>query len=122
MDHRYRAWDKNEKEMMDVERIDFGQDGYGFRVFCRDDKGDCYWILDDKEFELMQYTGLKDKNGKEIYEDDILECKFSETHRNIIKWIEHGYWIMQPSGNYTMPNKENREVIGNKWQDPGLLK
>ena len=75
-------------------------------------------------FELMQYTGLKDKNGVEIYEGDIIYCE--ECDRNSeIKWD-----TVSAMFSFHRPNIHDRydvstntmEIIGNIYENPELLK
>ena len=86
---KYRVWDKENKEMIPRERlhIEFFEDGFT-----------TIWILENKAvkkallgFELMQSTGLKDKDFVEIYEGDIVrvmdstfaKVKYSDMGRTI---------------------------------------
>ena len=121
---KFRAWDKINKRMLGYERIDkleFGKDGLEILYA---DNGRGYCIGD---FVLMQYTGLKDKNGKEIYEDDILlpvELHDSNLHcyKNgkgipvVIKYDSHRTFYNTPC------DIGNWEVIGNIHENPELLK
>jgi len=68
------------------------------------------------DFGLMQYTGLKDKNGKEIYESDIVARDDSrETHEII---FEHGSFKEKGS---TWLYSTSWEIIGNIYENPELL-
>lgn len=84
--------------------------------------------------DLMQYTGLRDKNGAEIYEGDVLQ----ETYMNVafnklpkeVRWHEHfaEYVFVDSSGKHEIVQSrahtdiENSEIIGNIYENPELMK
>lgn len=93
---KFRAWDKNSNKMFAIKSIDMNV-GY---VNCgRGLPMQHSQCLSFEDIELMQYTGLKDKKGKEIYEKDILEADESHSStkrviRYIVIWTNMGYCCM----------------------------
>ena len=87
--------------------------------------------FEDEEVKLMQYTGLKDKNGKEIYEGDIIKYKFPYDtrlkHISPVKFLETeaSFGIKDRYGNkiplYTISANNYFEVIGNIYENKNLL-
>lgn len=139
---KFRAWDSDKKEMIYLEdnttrnnsvmecQIVFDELGHYVSVRYY---GEDSWF-EIKNTKLMQYTGLKDKNGKEIFEGDIVKDKsfigVIEYRDNIASFIvkindstlECLHWSPLNEGNINRPaNLEYTEVIGNIYDNPELL-
>ena len=115
---KFRAWLNMQEEML-YENI-YGAEKFGGR--------DC---------EIMQYTGLKDINGIEIYEGDMVKFYISSTTVEdieivaVVSFFEGTYQVMNMNGDpislrdaIKQTNKLNKsiEIIGNIYQNPELLK
>jgi len=128
---KFRVWDKKEKEMYDVLTLNrYYKDKpmtitwignlFNFPVPPTAQKG----ISEEEEnnYILMQYTGLKDENGKEIYEGDIVIKRFenpkgTKWEKKIVVEIPdfYGEWFCGGID-------DEYEIIGNIYQNPELLK
>ena len=120
---KFRAWHKEKKIMGEVLGIDILHK----EIFFSNEDVDCYEHTDFKDIELMQYTGLKDKNEKEIYEGDIVKLRANHGI-GVIKYSdEWGAFVVE----YIKPRplvvlgmnyyKEDIEVIGNIYENSELL-
>lgn len=123
---KFRLWDKENKEMkVPLSPVWFEENYYG-----DDDFAKC---ADYEDCVLMQFTGLYDKNGKEIYRGDVVKYWVGDKPRQIGK-ITWGGW--QYSFTRVVEGKEstdffgynsedinpnNLEVIGNIYENPELL-
>ena len=124
---KFRAWDKLRKRMSTVDRIYFDTEG----VQLRDGSG-LYW-RDFRNIALMQSTGLKDKNGKEVFEGDIIATnsfacivsfgKYDYFEDDDIKITGIGFYLehlnVEPAtySPFETPFLENCEVLGNIYEN-----
>jgi len=143
---KFRVWDKKKKKMYpDCHHKDdwdnnspiyLGLEG-GLATTTGEQDADFNW-LEEKNFAIMQYTGLKDKNDKEIYEGDILISQYSgkylvnfgyyadvgDEHYDGIGFyltpIEEQYKSHQES--ITMTDTQSSVIIGNLYETLELLK
>jgi uncharacterized phage protein (TIGR01671 family) len=106
---KFRSWDG--KRMITDPIISDGSDGGETSRVKLNEAIGCY------DYELMQYTGLKDKNGKEIYEGDIVAV--GENHPKLeIVWDDFGWKIKNIGGHLFNINCHILEVIGNIYETP----
>lgn len=83
--------------------------------------GDHFQYFDVDLATVGQYTGLKDKNGKEIYEGDVVRLFGGEYCQG---YYEHDQTIVVKSAYdiVAMEESENVQLLGNRWDNPELLK
>lgn len=125
-DIKFRCWDVENKEMLEVQELDYA-DSYDGQPMIRTTMYSDYF--DTEDMILMQYTGLKDKNGKEIYEGDIVEwtTHSGNKYRFSVKYSnKYAQYIVANAKDISMEYEplgdfENIEVIGNVWEDSDLL-
>jgi len=122
---KFRAWDKNIETMVDPAFLQLDGNGLtaGFYENC--DPEESAWETDPeilKNIILMQYTGLHDKNGKEIYEGDIIA---GEVHTWQVKWDDEdaGFYLSGIDGKFAdwIGYAHQFEVIGNIYESKELL-
>ena len=121
---KFRAWHKEEKIIGEVLGIDILHK----EIFFSNEDVDCYEHTDFKDIELMQYTGLKDKNNKEVYEGDIVKLRANHGIGVIKYYDEWGAFVVE----YIKPRpltvlgmnyyKEDIEILGNIYRNPELIK
>ena len=121
---KFRAWHKEKKIMGEVLGIDILHK----EIFFSNEDVDCYEHTDFKDIELMEYSGLKDKNEKEIYEGDIVKLRANHGI-GVIKYSdEWGAFVVE----YIKPRplvvlginyyKEDIEILGNIYENSELIK
>lgn len=134
---KFRAWHKKLNEMFRVKEIYFMASVGGL------DKEENSYTFPIEDIELMQFTGLLDKSGKEIYEGDIIKYSLHETTSlaRIVKFGEwpdcdissywgwgflytsfNEYWKTLDVYNDEIINEHEYIVIGNIYEVPQLIK
>lgn len=117
---KFRAWDKEEKRMS-YGKIEYYDDSFGVRF-------DHFCVGADFEVEFMQSTGLKDKNGVEIFEGDIVDIEVDNgfdygSFIGVIDYLE-GSWMVNNRINYARnlwSEADQFELLGNIYENPELL-
>ena len=134
---KFRAWNKKQKKMFQVERIDFDFDT-GNRIETVDiipeNPQDDHPSRSIHSVELMQFTGLKDRFGNEIYEGDIINgyggAEWNGCYEfdlwGVIKYMGAGFFLSQNNDEerYNLTHLyENMEieVKANIYENPKFL-
>lgn len=121
---KFRAWDKLEK------RFIYPDKGYQGHYFL-DLNGRFHNLQNGSggdEYVVQQWTGSKDKNGKEIYEGDIIRGKFRDTDYNHLKTINAEVIWIERYASFNIGIEEWRysgepvTIIGNVFENSELLK
>ncbi len=111
---KFRSYDKKRKKIKFFDLEEIYADCYhnvGFLKNAPHQHENDEW----EQFELMQFTGLKDKNGKEIFEGDILSHKYYSMP--VVCEFVDGSFIFDDISKYD----KSLEVIGNIYENPELI-
>ena len=119
---KFRVWLPDFNQMLRVKALVFEKDktrcvcGYSFDFY-----------LENENATIMQSTGLKDKNGKEVFVGDIIKCTRGCLHEVYIEKEYGGTYIGGMPAVYLKDLREgyawteHEEIIGNIYENPELL-
>lgn len=114
---KFRVWLKDTNKMYNVHSLHIGTN----KAIISSRRGNVS-IYINKNSILMQSTGLKDKNGKLVYEGDIVKDLIMSEIFYIVKWFNSGFYLESTiTGSFLKFDDTQQEVIGNIYDDPELL-
>lgn len=123
---RYRAWDKEFKEMVQVDALVFDE-----QIIKATYKNGNVVKEDLKNYVLMQSTGVLDKNWREVFEGDIIDIETDEENVKVeVSWdSKHALFVFESKkynekealGELFEDNSYPFKIIGNVWEDGELL-
>ena len=125
-DIKFRVWDNERNAMLNSKSVDI--DFFEGKIEITSDtiRYDEVYTDEIKDFELMQYIGVKDKNGREIYEGDIITITLDTG--NVITGsvgMNNGQWSIKYYDRYyslvSIWYEMQPEVIGNIYENPELI-
>ena len=110
---KFRAWNEVSEKMLN------------WNEFLNTNMKNTFIAPESTGLILMQYTGLHDKNGKEIYEGDILKS-IQWNNIYLVKYIGTAFYLCRKRNKgfnkiTTWNNTEKSEIIGNIYDNPELL-
>ncbi len=120
---KIKAWLKKEKKMVSIIGIDFN---YEYIRYTEDDNlfNSDYKVAEFKDIELLQFTGLKDNGGQELYEADVI--KFNDGIDDIYGLISYDdedgtYRVSYENITEHLSEREGDfEIVGNIFENPQL--
>ncbi len=123
IDIKFRAWFEEENRMIEWEQLHLENDDCGLIVWIGEDGNNfgtaSAYPIDD--FKVMQYTGLEDKNGKEVFEGDIVKYDSVRTERISFDNAQFTSGNDRGSTHFSKGLADICEIIGNIYENPELL-
>lgn len=123
---KFRAWDNKREKMLINTNLVYPALSLSGGITAYENDKKIPDTVAEKRFELMQFTGLKDENGKEIYEGDIIKYKYSILSGvDEVVFINGCFELKNDTINYSKRKvgnvKDFGEVVGNIYENKDLL-
>lgn len=130
---KFRAWDNLHKEMIVTGFHVFGEYTLFNLIgqYCFETKGNKSSLERYDDIVVTQYTGLEDKNEKEIYEGDVVKCGYGvgivvfNAGCFMVEWIDdkeaYMEFLFSRKEMYARKDDELFEIVGNIYENPELI-